>query len=296
MATYLESLRDAPQFIELIDDGVLEVPPVSGTKLRLRCLDRDGDVVPTPLLLQQAIGDLHLVRDVTVEEGGGGGGSLAFTLLSHGAVVETASTKNTSSIIAVEGDFLVLFVMSTAVAATPENEANITWTPRLELDPGGITERVFYGLVGVGGFTGQITINSDGGDWGGLWHQLVRVTGADTGGVNGGNAIVQHKTVFDNSAAPLVSCVFDGLFGSPTNGALAFWIPREDDTAGALNMVPRAGWTETHQESALVPGVGHLYMVGQTRLTADTEASITAEWVDVPNYVLGCALEIKKAA
>lgn len=293
MTTYLEAQKLVPVYLEVLDVGPYEAEGVSGTKVRYRVLDRAGAPTVEPLLIGQALHELVLLRDVIVE--GGGGGDFAFTLLSHGAVKEDASTRNTTVFDADEGDLLVLYVMSVGPASTPENEANITWTQLFSHDPGGIPQRVFYGKVGPGGFSGSITINNDGEGWAGIFHQLVKVTGADTGGTNGENAIPQYKTVFDNSMAPVVSCVFNAPFGSPQNGALAFWIPREDDT-GTQDMTARAGWTELAQDvSALFPGTGFLYMVGQSRLSEDTEASITSAWVDAPNYVLGCALEIKKA-
>lgn len=208
------------------------------------------------------------------------------------------SNYTTTSVAPTDTRMAFLAVFSTAQTAAnfgPPSSVtgnSLTWTQDYTTGDAasGLNLSVFRAYV-TGSSSGTIAINHATSRSRCTW-MLLEVDGADTGGTNGANSVVQIATNSDLSSTAATITVTLAAFGNAANGAVAFH-------AGLLASasVPTAtagsGWTEVGSEAAISNDGGVSGgLEAQYRTDNDTTADVT--WsANLGMYSI--AMEIKAA-
>ena len=202
------------------------------------------------------------------------------TVLTSGGNAADQSSYNTASITPPANTLILLFVSNAlGVLNTPTvTGCNMTWTQVITAEPANTRLTVFRG-VGSAPTTGALTIDFAGQTQNNCRWVAVQLAGADTGGANGANGVVQSGSAAGN--------------GSTASISLSAIAKADNITIGGLSM---------NTGSGITVGSGYTELVNVSGIEGNTEVewrlgtNNVVSWTYTgANNDLGVALEIKAA-
>lgn len=164
----------------------------------------------------------------------------------------------------------------------------LTWTQVNTIGNSAGDNLAVYRALAASPSAGAITITFTNSQAFCSW-SVVEVAGADVGGTNGANSVVQSATNESLSGTSLTATL--SAFASTNNGALAFhsWAA---GAASPATATPDSGWSEIHDTGNTDAGPISYEMESQWRADNDTSAAVTWSATGVLHSI---AMEIKSA-
>lgn len=224
--------------------------------------------------------------------------AISGSTLTSGTDNTTTNSYATASVSPTSGRMVYVGVYSFQTSGTEANAAapsslsgnGLTWTKVVEnVDTTfGMAISIWRALASSPS-AGAITMSHANDRAATAW-SVIQVDGADTGGTNGSNSVVQSASNKSNTGSATSLTVTLGAFGDAGNGAVSFHATL---VVGATQATATAGsgWTELNESANSETPVSYS-IESQWRADNDTTADVT--W-SIGGYSYSAALEIKAA-